>query len=97
MYIKFKLHNIALFMLLSFLLTACTQQEINEEQNFSSGTAENDINVENVENSPNIQPDSTVDISNRDILAGCAGTTVDQTIKSSSGRVIFIDAQVDVD
>ncbi len=96
MYKKIEL-QIAALMLLVVLLTACTQQETNVESYLPLGTAENSTNAEKEENSPDIQPDATVDISNRDILAACAGTTVKQTIKSSSGGVISIDAQVDVD
>lgn len=98
MYKKIKIElQIVAFMLLVVLLTACTQQETNEDSYLPLDTAENSTNAEKEENSPNIQPDSTVDISNRDILAACAGTTVEQTIKSSSGGTISIDAQIDVD
>jgi len=84
-------------MLLSFLLTACAQQEISEEQNIPSNIAESSTNVQKPEDSPDAQQDASVDNSNQDILAACAGTTVTQKIETSVGGVISIDAQVDVD
>lgn len=97
MYKKLKLYKMALFMLLPLLLTACAQQEISEEQNFPSSIVEGRTNVEKPENSSDIQQDVSVDTSNQDILTACAGTTVTQTIETSAGGVISIDAQVDVD
>ncbi len=93
-----KLCMIAPFVLSSLLLTACTQQENDQEQSFSSGTAESDTDAEKEINSPDpdTQQDVAADISNMDILAASAGTTVTQTIENSAGGVISIDAQVDV-
>ncbi len=98
MYKRVKLFMTVPLMLLSLFLTACAQQqEINEEQDASLGTAESSTNVQKPEDSPDAQQDASVDILNQDILAACAGTTVEQTIKSSSGGAISIDAQIDVD
>lgn len=84
------------FMLSSLLFTACAKQETSGGQGVRSGTVENS-SVEKVESSPEVQQDVTADISNQDILAACAGTTVTQTIENSSGGAISIDAQIDVD
>ena len=94
---KLRFYKIMPFMLSPFLLTACAQQEIIEDQDFSSSIAESDMDVEKVESGSDTQQDVSVDISNKDILAAIAGTSVTQTIESSTGRVISIDAQVDVD
>lgn len=92
-----KLYKIVPLALLLLLLTACTQQEINEQQNVSSGTAESNKDVMQAENNSNTQQDAAADISNKDILTASAGTMVTQTIGTSAGGVISIDAQVDVD
>lgn len=60
-------------------------------------SAENNTDAEKVENSPGMPQNDTVDGLNKDILATSAGTTVTQTIETSVGGVISIDAQVDVD
>lgn len=50
MYKKFKLYKIVPLVFLLLLLTACTQQEINDQQNVSSGTAESNKDVMQAEN-----------------------------------------------
>ncbi len=95
MYKKRKL-KIVVFILSAVLLTACTQQETNEEPPLSLGTEESSANAEREGNGSDMQLDAAVDISNRDILAASAGTTVVQVIENSMGGVISIDAQVDV-
>ena len=78
-------------------LTACTQKELKEESNFSSGAAESNADVENTENGIGVQQEAFIDSANRDILAACADTTVTQTMENSDGKIIVIDAEVDVD
>lgn len=97
MYKKLKLYKMAPFMLLPFLLTACVQQEISEEQNIPSSIAESSTNAEKQENSSEAQQDVSVGNSNQDILTACADTTISKTIETSVGGIISIDAQVDVD
>ena len=94
---KLRIHTITLFLVQVFLLTACTQQEIRAEQNIPSNIVESSTDVEKPENNPDAQQDVSVDNSNQDILNASVGTTVTQTIETSLGGVIFIDAQVDVD
>lgn len=60
-------------------------------------SAESNTDAESQENSPDMPQNDTVDGLNKDILAASAGTTVTQTIETSVGGVISIDAQVDVD
>lgn len=50
MYKKLKLYKIVPLVFLLLLLTACTQQEINDQQNVSSGTAESNKDVMQAEN-----------------------------------------------
>ena len=78
-------------------LTACTQKELKEESNFSSGAAESNADIENTENGTGVQQEASIDSTNRDILAACADTTVTQTMENSDGKIIVIDAEVDVD
>lgn len=78
-------------------LTACTQMELKEESNFSSGAAESNADIENTENGTGVQQEASIDSANRDILAACADTTVTQTMENSDGKIIVIDAEVDVD
>ncbi|MCM1056296.1 MAG: hypothetical protein NC517_01620 [Firmicutes bacterium] len=95
------------FLLLLLLLTACTQQEVDEEQNAFSDMTESGSGVSTAENDPDRQQDITrqdttlqgaaADAVNQDILTASAGTTVTQTVETSAGGVISIDAQVDVD
>ncbi|MCM1192657.1 MAG: hypothetical protein NC124_20085 [Clostridium sp.] len=97
MHKRLKLYKMARFILLPLLLTACTQQEINEEQIIPSSIVESSTNVEKPENNPGAQQDVSTGNSSQDILTACAGTTIIQTIETSAGEVISIDAQVDVD
>lgn len=92
------------FLFLLCFLTACTHQETGEEQSFPSGVEGSNVSVENVDNRTenaesrlDVQQDISIDIANRDILAACAGTTITQTIESSGGRNISVDAEVIVD
>lgn len=100
MYNRISSFKIVPLIILLLLLTACAQQETAEEHNFSlnvESIKESSVNIEEEENSPDAQPDVNADISNQDILAASAGTTVTQTIENSTGGVISIDAQVDVE
>lgn len=72
------------------------EQNIGQEESIPSSMIESSADVEKPENNPDAQQDVSVDNSNQDILNACAGTKVTRTIETSGG-VISIDAQVDVE
>ena len=93
---KIRLCKVISFILLSFLLMACAQQETIEVPDFPSSTVESSTSAENGSR-PDIQQNGSLDISNKDILDASAGTIITQIVVSADGRSISIDAEVDVD
>ncbi len=94
---KLQSYKVIPVILLLVLLTACAQQQTNEEQDISLSTVESSMDAEKDECRLDLQQNGSVDIANKDILDVSAGTIITQTVESTDGRNISIDAEVDVD
>lgn len=69
----------------------------NADENTEDGTGNTGYGSENAGNEPDVQQDTAIEDSNRNILAACEGTTITQIIESSGGNRISVDAEVDVE